>query len=173
MSAGIAELKSRHREAGSLDLRYNWCQKWDAEMSTRASAKQLELEEQLAKLVSTMELQQQCQEQQQQDQKQLAWEQQQRQEEIIRQEKEQFDCLLEEQQQQRRLLIKQQREAEEYMGALKDDLEQTKDAIEGRIQATKAPLEAMHRELTEQLQAGQVAAAPRVWSEGGAGGTMG
>ena len=53
-------------------------------MSTRVSAKQQELEEQLARLLSTMELQQQRQEQ-------LAWEQQQRQEE-------QFSRLLEEQQ---------------------------------------------------------------------------
>ena len=69
-------------------------------MSTRASAKQQELEEQMAKLVSMMELQQQRQEQ-------LAREQQQRQEE-------QFGRLLEEQQQQLgKLFMKQQREAEE------------------------------------------------------------
>ena len=69
-------------------------------MSTRVSAKQQELEEQLARLLSTMELQQQRQEQ-------LAWEQQQRQEE-------QLSCLLEEQQQ---LLKMQQCKAEEQMGA--------------------------------------------------------
>ena len=55
-----------------------------AEMSTRASTKQQELEEQMAKLVSMIELQQQHHEQ-------LAREKQQRQEE-------QFGRLLEEQQ---------------------------------------------------------------------------
>ena len=110
-------------------------------MSTTASAKQQELEEQLARLLSMMELRQQRQEQ-------LAQEQQQRQDE-------QFGRLLEEQQQQGKLLMKQQREAEEQMGALKDDLEQTKGAMEGRFLATEASLEGMHRELTEKLQAGQ------------------
>ena len=99
-------------------------------MSTRASAKQQELEEQLARLLGMMELQQQCQEQ-------LAWEQQQRQEE-------QFGHLLEEQQQQGKLLMKQQHEAEEQMGAFKDDLEQTKGAMEEWFLATKASLEGMH-----------------------------
>ena len=51
--------------------------------------------------------------------------------------------------------MKQQREAEEQMGALKDDLEQTKGAMEGRFLATEASLERMHRDLTEKLQAGQ------------------
>ena len=111
-------------------------------MSTRASAKQQELEEQMAKLVSMMELQQQRQEQ-------LAREQQQRQEE-------QFGRLLEEQQQQLgKLLMKQQREAEEQMGALQDDLRQTKETMEGRLQATEESLEGIHRELTERLEAGQ------------------
>ena len=128
------KLVQRCEIAGSLDGRYNWCQKWDAEMSTRASAKQQELEEQLAKLLCMMELQQQRQEQ-------LAREQQQRQEE-------EFGRLLEEQQQQLgKLLMKQQREAEERIGALKDNLRQTKTAIEGRFQATEESLEGMHREL--------------------------
>ena len=104
------------------DLRYNWCQEWDAKMSTRAYTKQQELEEQLARLLSMMELQQQRQEQ-------LAREQQQRQGE---------------QQQQRELLIKQQRKAEEQMGILKDDLQQTKDGKEGPFQATEESLEGMH-----------------------------
>ena len=76
---------------------------------------QQELEDQLVKLVSMMELHQQRKEQ-------LAREQQQRQEE-------QFALLLEQQQQQRKLFMKQQCKAEEQMSALKDDLQQTKDAM--------------------------------------------
>ena len=38
---------------------------------------------------------------------------------------------------------------------------QTKDAMEGWFQATEASLEGMHRDLTEQLQAGQVS----LWKE--------
>ena len=68
---------------------------------------------------------------------------------------EQFGRLLKEQQQQRKLLMKQQREAEEQMGTLTDDLEETKDAMEGQFQATEASLKGMHQDLTEQLQAGQ------------------
>ena len=98
-------------------------QEWDAKMSTRASAKQEEPEEQMAKLVSMIELQQQRQ-------AQFAREQQQRQED-------QFGHLLEEQQQQGKLLMKQQREAEEQIGALQDDLRQTKEAMEGWLQATE------------------------------------
>ena len=51
--------------------------------------------------------------------------------------------------------MKQQREAEERMGSLKDDLRQTKNAIERWFQATEESLEGMHRELTERLQACQ------------------
>ena len=49
--------------------------------------------------------------------------------------------MLEEQQQ---LLTKQKREAKEQIGALKDDLEQTKDVMEGWFQATETLLEGMH-----------------------------
>ena len=83
---------------------------WDAQMSTRASAKQQKLEEQLAKIVNMMEVQQQHQEQ-------LALEQQQRQEE-------EFGCLLGEQQQQGKLFMKQHCRAEEQMGTLKHDFKQ-------------------------------------------------
>ena len=42
--------------ARSLVGRYIWCREWDTEMSTRASAKQQELEEQLAKLLCMIEM---------------------------------------------------------------------------------------------------------------------
>ena len=62
---------------------------------------------------------------------------------------------VEEQQQQEKLLMKQQCKAKKQMRALKDDLKQTKNAMERRFQATEASLEGLHRELTDQLQAGQ------------------
>ena len=50
------KLVRRCEIAGNLVGRYNWCQEWDTEMSTRASAKQQELEEQLAKLWCMIEM---------------------------------------------------------------------------------------------------------------------
>ena len=49
----------------------------------------------------------------------------------------------------------QQRKAEEQMDAIKDDLAETKVIMEGRFQAAEETLEVMHRQLSEDLQAGQ------------------
>lgn len=162
--------------------RNNWCQEWDlfrpdiaspssqtcseantvsgkARMATRAASKQQELEEQLAKLVGLVEQQRQRQEQlageQRQRQEELAGEQRRRQEAMAQQQSEQLDRLMEEQQLQGKLILQQQREAEERMDAIKDDLAETKEIMEGRLQDAEANLEGMHRQLSEEWQEGQ------------------
>ena len=51
------------------------------------------------------------------------------------------------------------------MGALKDDLKQTKGAMEGRFLATEASLEGMHQDLTEQWQAVQASLQKKLQEE--------
>jgi len=115
-------------------------------MATRAASKQQELEEQLAKLVGLVE---------QQQQEELAGEQRRRQEAMAQQQSEQLDRLMGEQQLQGKLILQQQREAEERMDAIKDDLAETKEIMEGRLQDAEANLEGMHRQLSEEWQEGQ------------------
>lgn len=128
-------------------------------MATRAASKQQELEEQLAKLVGLVEQQRQRQEQlageQRQRQEELAGEQRRRQEAMAQQQSEQLDRLMGEQQLQGKLILQQQREAEERMDAIKDDLAETKEIMEGRLQDAEANLEGMHRQLSEEWQEGQ------------------
>ena len=141
----------------------------EAGMATRAASKQQELEEQLAKLVGLVERQEQLaaeQRQRQERQEQLAREQWQRREELAgeqrrrheamaQQQSEQLNRLMEEQQLQGKLILQQQREAEERMDAIKDDLMETKEIMEGRLQGAEANLEGMHRQLSEEWQEGQ------------------
>ena len=151
-------------------------------MATRAASKQQELEEQLAKLVGLVEQQRQRQEQlaeeqlaaeqrqrqelelerqeqlareQWQRQEELAGEQRRRQEAMAQQQSEQLNRLMEEQQLQGKLILQQQREAEERMDAIKDDLTETKEIMEGRLQGAEANLEGMHCQLSEEWQEGQ------------------
>ena len=146
-------------------------------MATRAASKQQELEEQLAKLVGLVEQQRQRQEQlaveqrqrqeqlaveqeqlaveQRQRQEQLAGEQRRRQEAMAQQQSEQLNRLMEEQQLQGKLILQQQREAEERMDAIKDDLTETKEIMEGCLQGAEANLEGMHRQLSKEWQEGQ------------------
>ena len=49
--------------------------------------------------------------------------------------------------------MKQQREVEEQTGVLQDDLRHTKEAMDGRLQATEESLEGIHRELTVSKEA--------------------
>lgn len=139
-------------------------------MATRAASKQQELEEQLAKLVGLVEQQRQRQEQlameqrqrqeqlageQRQRQEELAGEQRQRQEAMAQQQSEQLNRLMEEQQLQGKLILQQQCEAEERMDVIKDDLTETKEIMEGRLQNAEANLEGMHHQLSEEWQEGQ------------------
>ncbi len=119
-------------------------------MTTRAAAKQQEMEEQMAKLLELAGQQQRRQEelarQQQERQEELAGQQQRRQEELAQEQREQVDRLMDEQQQQLKLLMQRQKEAEQHAGVLEERV--------GAAEATLVSLTSTQQGLAEELRAG-------------------